>query len=87
MHLGAHMSVSGGLSTAFDRAQSIGIGTMQVFTKNQNRWEQKPAAPEEIARWFQAQAATGIARWCRTRPICSIWARPTMNFGKSRSTR
>ena len=61
MHLGAHMSVSGGLSTAFDRAQSIGISTMQVFTKNQNRWEQKPAAPEEIARWFQAQATTGIA--------------------------
>ncbi len=46
MHLGAHMSVSGGLSSAFDRAQSIGISTMQVFTKNQNRWEQKPAAPK-----------------------------------------
>ena len=61
MHLGAHMSVAGGLSTAFDRAQSIGISTMQVFTKNQNRWEQKPAAPEEIARWFQAQTTTGIA--------------------------
>ena len=61
MHLGAHMSVSGGVSTAFDRAQSIGISTMQVFTKNQNRWEQKPAASEEIARWFQAQATTAIA--------------------------
>jgi len=60
MLLGAHMSVLGGLSTAFDRAQSIGINTMQVFTKNQNRWEQKPAAPAEIARWFAAQAATGI---------------------------
>ena len=61
MHFGAHMSVSGGLSKAFDRAQSIGINTMQVFTKNQNRWEQKPAAPEEITRWFQAQATTGIS--------------------------
>jgi len=54
------MSVSGGLSLAFQRAQSIGINTMQVFTKNQNRWEQKPAPPEEIERWYQAQAATGI---------------------------
>jgi deoxyribonuclease-4 len=54
------MSVSGGLSLAFERAQSIGINTMQVFTKNQNRWEQKPTPPEEIARWTQAQAATGI---------------------------
>ena len=60
MLIGAHMSVSGGLSSAFERAKSIGINTMQVFTKNQNRWEQKPAAPEEIARWFAAQQATGI---------------------------
>jgi deoxyribonuclease IV len=62
MLLGAHMSVSGGLSSAFERAQSIGINTMQVFTKNQNRWEQKPAAPEEIARWSAAQQATGISQ-------------------------
>jgi deoxyribonuclease-4 len=55
------MSVVGGLSTAFDRAQSIGINTMQVFTKNQNRWEQKPTPPEEIARWFVRQRETGIA--------------------------
>lgn len=60
MLLGAHMSVSGGLSLAFERAHAIGINTMQVFTKNQNRWEQKPAPAEEIARWFQAQTASGI---------------------------
>lgn len=60
MLLGAHMSTSGGLSLAFERAQSIGINTMQVFTKNQNRWEQKPTPEEEITRWFAAQAATGI---------------------------
>lgn len=60
MLLGAHMSVAGGLSLAFERARSIGINTMQIFTKNQNRWEQKPTPPEEIGRWFQAQAETGI---------------------------
>ena len=61
MLLGAHMSVSGGLSTAFERAQSIGINTMQIFTKNQNRWEQKPTPPEEIVRWAEAQTASGIS--------------------------
>jgi deoxyribonuclease IV len=61
MLLGAHMSVSGGLSSAFERAQSIGTNTMQVFTKNQNRWEQKPTAPDEIVRWFAARQATGIS--------------------------
>jgi deoxyribonuclease IV len=59
--IGAHMSTSGGLSTAFDRGQSVGIATMQIFAKNQNRWEQRPATPEEIAKWHQRQADTGIA--------------------------
>ncbi len=61
MLLGAHMSTTGGLSTAFARAQQIGINTMQIFTKNQNRWEQKPTPPEEIERWHTAQAETGVA--------------------------
>jgi deoxyribonuclease-4 len=54
------MSTAGGLSLAFERAQSINTNTMQVFTKNQNRWEQKPTPPEELARWHATQAATGI---------------------------
>jgi deoxyribonuclease IV len=61
MLLGAHMSVSGGLSTAFERAQSIGINTMQVFTKNQNRWQQKPTPQDEIERWYEQQKATGVS--------------------------
>ena len=40
MYLGAHMSVAGGLSKALERARSIGTNTTQIFTKNQNRWEQ-----------------------------------------------
>lgn len=59
--LGAHMSTSGGLSTAFDRGAAVGCTTMQIFTKNQNRWQQKPTPPEELERWAQKQAATGIA--------------------------
>ena len=59
--LGAHMSTSGGLSRAFDRGVAVGASTMQIFTKNQNRWQQKPTPPEEIAAWAEKQAATGIA--------------------------
>ncbi|MCX7706991.1 MAG: deoxyribonuclease IV, partial [Anaerolineae bacterium] len=36
------------------------INPMQIFTKNQNRWEQKPTPPEEIERWFRVQSETGI---------------------------
>jgi len=60
MYLGAHMSVAGGLSKALERAHSIDTNTTQIFTKNQNRWEQKPAPPEEIERWFKIQAETGV---------------------------
>jgi deoxyribonuclease-4 len=48
------------VSTAFARAASIGAETMQIFAKNQNRWEQKPLDPEEIERFHKAQAATGV---------------------------
>jgi len=54
------MSVAGGVSKAFERAASIDINTMQVFTKNQNRWQQKPTPQKEIDRWFELQAQTGI---------------------------
>ncbi|PKO21814.1 MAG: deoxyribonuclease IV [Chloroflexi bacterium HGW-Chloroflexi-1] len=60
MLLGAHMSVAGGVSQAFERAASIGINTMQVFTKNQNRWEQKSTPRKELDRWFARQVETGI---------------------------
>jgi len=61
MLLGAHMSAAGGVSKAFERARSIGINTMQIFTKNQNRWRQKPIPAKEIERWFELQAETGIS--------------------------
>jgi deoxyribonuclease IV len=63
--LGAHMSTSGGLSNAFDRGAAVGCTTMQIFTKNQNRWQRKPTPPEEIVKWGEKQAATGI------RPVVS----------------
>lgn len=59
--LGAHMSTAGGVSKAFERGRSIGCDTMQIFTRNQNRWDSKPLTPEEIERWHAAAASTGIA--------------------------
>ncbi|MCS6845782.1 MAG: deoxyribonuclease IV [Caldilineales bacterium] len=59
--LGAHMSTAGGVSKAFERGRSIGCDTMQIFTRNQNRWDNKPLAADEIERWHAAASATGIA--------------------------
>ena len=59
--LGSHVSAAGGVSKAFGRGQSIGCQTMQIFTRNQNRWSSKPLDPGEIEKWQAAAAETGIA--------------------------
>lgn len=58
--LGAHMSIAGGVSRAFDRGEQIGCEAMQIFTKNQNQWEAKPLEPAEVERFRRRQQETGI---------------------------
>lgn len=45
--LGAHMSISGNMAFAFDRAESIGCTTMQIFSKNSRQWHAKPISTED----------------------------------------
>lgn len=47
--LGAHMSVTGGVWTAVERAVQIGCTTFQMFVKNSNRWRERPLAERDIA--------------------------------------
>ena len=60
LRLGAHESIAGGVSKAFDRAESVGCDAMQIFTKNNNRWSAKPLDPKEIERFHKRQEETGI---------------------------
>ncbi|GMR25649.1 MAG: deoxyribonuclease IV [Ignavibacteria bacterium] len=46
--LGAHTSTSGGVSKSVDLAEKLGFTAMQIFTKNNNRWFQKPLEEKEI---------------------------------------
>ena len=59
--LGSHMSVSGGMYRAFERAALSGCSTMQVFTKNNNRWEARPYTPEDIEQYRLARARSPVA--------------------------
>ena len=47
MLLGVHCSIKGGLHNAFYEAESLGIDTFQVFTKNQRQWKEKIIDTEE----------------------------------------
>ncbi len=46
--LGAHTSTSGGVSKSVDLAERFDFTAMQIFTKNNNRWIQKPLEEKEI---------------------------------------
>ncbi len=58
--LGSHMSTSGGVHTAVDRAISIGCTALQVFTKNNNQWSAKPLAEEDIENYKRKIAKATI---------------------------
>jgi len=59
--LGAHMSTSGGIATAFLRGSSVGCTTMQVFVKNNNQWRARPLTDDDIESYKTAAAKSRIA--------------------------
>lgn len=58
--LGAHVSTSGGLWTAFDRAEQLGCEATQIFTKSARQWKAPPFKPADVERFRQRAAETGI---------------------------
>jgi len=58
--LGAHVSVAGGLAEGIRRGVELGCETLQVFVKNASQWRGKPLAPEEVAAFRAAHAASPI---------------------------
>jgi deoxyribonuclease IV len=59
--LGAHMSTSGGLHNAIQHGIKTGCTTIQIFTKNNNRWEQRPTTDEEAEKFLDAREKSGIS--------------------------
>ena len=60
MPLGAHMSVQGGIHRAFERGECVGCKTIQIFTRNPNRWAARPLAVDEISQYGEKESETGI---------------------------
>lgn len=59
-YLGAHMSISGGLHLAIDRAVAAGCGVLQIFTRNSNQWKGKPVSEADTALFRQKFADSGL---------------------------
>ena len=52
MLLGVHCSIRGGLHNAFHEAESLGIDTFQVFTKNQRQWKERIIDTQEKSKFL-----------------------------------
>ncbi|HYO08636.1 MAG TPA: deoxyribonuclease IV [Tepidisphaeraceae bacterium] len=48
---GSHLSISGGMHNALLKAETFGMDTLQVFTKNQQQWKCSPLTEECIREW------------------------------------
>lgn len=58
--LGAHLSISGGLDKALERAIKLNCTTLQIFTKNSNQWYAKPLSSETIQNYKRLLKITKI---------------------------
>jgi deoxyribonuclease-4 len=59
-YLGAHMSISGGLHLAIDRAVAAGCGVLQIFTRNSNQWKGKPVGEADAALFREKFTVSGL---------------------------
>jgi deoxyribonuclease IV len=60
MLFGAHVSSSGGISNAIDRAQALGCDAVQVFTQSPRMWRPTSHAPEQVARFRERREEAAI---------------------------
>ena len=51
MPLGAHVTISGGVFKAPERARSLTCDCMQIFSKNQMQWKARPLTAEDADRF------------------------------------
>ncbi|MGB2869122.1 MAG: deoxyribonuclease IV, partial [Bacteroidota bacterium] len=59
--LGAHMSIEGGIHRAAERAAQIGCTTMQLFVKNNTRWQGKPLDEQDVSTYKDLLSKSTIA--------------------------
>ena len=57
---GAHVSTSGGIHTAIDRAEAIGAESVQIFTQSPRTWRPTNHDPANFERFKERRAEAGI---------------------------
>jgi deoxyribonuclease IV len=60
VEIGAHVSSSGGIHTAVDRAVAIGADALQLFTQSPRMWRPTNHDPATFERFRERRAETGM---------------------------
>lgn len=61
---GSHLSIAGGYFKAADKAATLGMDTVQIFTKNNNQWKGKPLTDDDCRLFREAVQRAGLRRPC-----------------------
>jgi deoxyribonuclease-4 len=84
MQIGAHVSSSGGIHTAIDRAEAIGAESVQVFTQSPRMWRQTNHDPASLDRFRERREEAGIdGVLCHALYLCNFAAPDDEIYAKS----
>ena len=84
MQIGAHVSSSGGIDKAIERAVDIGADSVQVFTQSPRTWRPTNHDPASFERFREARAAAGIGGvLCHALYLCNLAAPDDAIYEKS----
>ena len=84
MQIGAHVSSSGGIDKAIDRAVEIGADSVQVFTQSPRTWRPTNHDPASFERFREKRAEAGIGGvLCHALYLCNLAAPDNTVYEKS----
>src|SRR5712671_3796136 len=84
MQIGAHLSSTGGIHTAIDRAEKIGAESVQVFTQSPRTWRQTNHDPATFDLFRKRREEAGIdGVLCHALYLCNFAAPDDAIYEKS----
>jgi deoxyribonuclease IV len=84
MEIGAHVSSSGGIHNAVDRAVAIGADSLQLFTQSPRMWRPTNHDPATFERFRERRAETGMGGvLCHALYLCNLAAPDDAVYEKS----
>jgi deoxyribonuclease-4 len=75
VQIGAHLSTSGGIHTAVDRAEDVGADSLQVFTQSPRTWRPTNHDPANLERFRARREELGLSDvLCHALYLCNLAA-------------